>query len=210
MIILPSTYLPSIEHFAYIVKGDYVIDLGEHYIKRSNRNRAYIMTANGIMALTVNIARANRPRTPMKNIEIDYSKRWQHQHWMAIVSAYKSSPFFDYYADSLEPIFMQKYERLVDFSLAITKEILRLLGLPAELKLSDTYVDSHTQDLDLRPKSKNDLHSAMPPYIQVFADRHPFAPNLSIVDLLFCEGPATLDYLSRFLSASLTASGGRG
>ncbi len=191
MIILPSTYLPSIEHFAHILRDDYIIDIGEHYIKRSARNRAEIMTANGVMQLTVNICRANRPRTPMRDIEIDYSKRWQHQHWMAIVSGYKSSPFFDYYADMLEPIFMQRYEKLVDFNCALTSMILKLMGAPAELKLSETYVDAREGDVDLRPKKSQEESSIEgKEYIQVFSDRHPFAANLSILDLLFCEGPA--------------------
>ncbi|MFI3280725.1 MAG: WbqC family protein [Rikenellaceae bacterium] len=195
MTILPSTYLPSIEHFAQILRGDYIIDLGEHYIKRSGRNRTEIMTANGVMQLTVNIARANRPRTPMMEVEIDYSKRWQHQHWMAIVSAYKCSPFFDYYADMLEPIFTKKYEKLVDLNLAMTKEIARLLGVALELKTSKCYIEASENDLDLRPKGASDPDFVVLPYIQVFSDRHPFAPNLSILDLLFCEGPNALSFL---------------
>ncbi|MFR9524453.1 MAG: WbqC family protein [Rikenellaceae bacterium] len=196
MTILPCTYLPSIEHFARIVSGDYIIDLGEHYIKRSARNRAEIMTAGGVMQLTVNICRANRPRTPMRNIQIDYSKRWQHQHWMALVSAYASSPFFDYYADSLGPIFMAKYERLIDLNLAITKEILRLLGVPQELKTSESYVECTEGDIDLRPKNRKSTNFVQETYIQVFAERFEFVPNLSILDLLFCEGPNTLPILS--------------
>ncbi len=194
MTILPSTYLPTIEHFSHIVKGDYIIDHGEHYIKRSARNRAEIMTANGVMQLTVNICRANRPRTPMSSVMIDYSKRWQHQHWMAIVSAYKSSPYFDYYADALQPIFMGYHERLVDFNAQLISEILRLLGVPAELKISDTYVEAQSGDLDLRPKGLS-TEQEFAPYFQVFADRHPFAENLSILDLLFCEGPSGLALL---------------
>ncbi|MFI3264627.1 MAG: WbqC family protein [Rikenellaceae bacterium] len=194
MTILPSTYLPSIELFSHIVKGDYIIDLGEHYIKRSERNRAEIMTANGVMQLTVNICRANRPRTPMSSVEIDYSKRWQHQHWMAIVSAYKSSPFFDYYADFLEPIFAAKYERLVDLNLALLREIMRLLGLPTDIKTSESYVDASDGDVDLRAKYRV-TDREFKDYIQVFSDRHPFASNLSILDLLFCEGTNVLSYL---------------
>ncbi len=154
MKIIPSTYLPSIEMMRAIVSGDYIIDLGEHYIKRSERNRAEIMTAGGVMQLTVNICRANRPRTPMSKIEIDYSKRWQHQHWIAIVSAYKSSPYFDFYGDELRPLFETKFERLVDLNLAITKKILQLLQLPSELKTSHDYVEAAEGDIDLRPKAK--------------------------------------------------------
>ncbi len=178
-----------------IVSGDYVIDLGEHYIKRSPRNRAEIMTAGGVMQLSVNIARANRPRVPMRLVEIDYSKRWQHQHWMAIVSAYKSSPFFDYYADELEPLFTTKFERLVDLNLAITKKILQLMGLSAELNISEEYVEAKEVDIDMRPKSFEVESKAQYSYIQVFSDRLQFVPNLSILDLLFCEGGNALSYL---------------
>ncbi len=196
MTILPLSYLPSIEHFAHIAKGDYIIDLGENYVKRSARNRAEIMTAGGVMQLTVNIRSANRPRQPITSIEIDYSKRWQHQHWMAILSAYKCSPFFDYYADELEPIFNAKYEKLVDLNLAMTKCIMKLMGLPPELKCSEGYVECLEGDLDLRVKRCATLSDAQQtPYIQVFSDRIPFAANLSILDLLFCEGPNALGYI---------------
>ncbi len=194
MTILPSTYLPSIEHFRAIVSGEYIIDLGEHYIKRSERNRAEIMTANGVMQLTVNIERANRPRTPMSQIKIDYSKRWQHQHWVAILSAYKSSPFFDYYADALQPLFESRYSSLVELNVALTEKILQLLGLPTTLNLSKSYVVAQNGDCDLRPK-KRDTEPPLHPYTQVFSDRHPFATNLSMLDLLFCEGPNALSYL---------------
>ncbi len=198
MTILPLAYLPSIEHFRAIASGDYIIDLGEHYIKRSQRNRALIMTAGGVMQLSVNIRNANRPRTPMHAVEIDYSKRWQHQHWMAIVSGYKSSPFFDYYADALEPIFSAKYEKLVDLNLALVKVIMQLLGLSGELKTSQNYVEASQGDIDLRTKqaeAATPTASAQKTYIQVFSDRMPFAANLSIIDLLFCEGPNALSYI---------------
>ncbi len=195
MKIVPSTYLPSIEIMRAIASGDYIIDLGEHYIKRSQRNRAEIMTAGGVMQLTVNIARGNRPRTPMHQIEIDYSKRWQHQHWIAITSAYRSSPFFDYYADELEPFFTAKYERVVDLNLAITKKILQLLGLPSDLNVSQEYVEAKEGDIDMRPKGAQSGEAPLTPYIQVFSDRLPYAENLSIIDLLFCEGPNTVSYI---------------
>ncbi len=154
------------------------------------------MTAAGVMRLTVNICNANRPRTPMHSVEIDYSKRWQHQHWNAIVAAYKSSPYFDYYADAFEPIFKAKYEKLIDLNLAITKCALKLIGLPTELKTSSEYVEAAQGDLDLRPKLSTALTNEIEkPYIQVFSDRLPFAPNLSILDLLFCEGTNALSYL---------------
>ncbi len=196
MTILPSVYLPNIEYFAHIAQRKCVIDLGENYIKRSARNRAQIMTASGVMELSVCVRNANRPRTPMSHIEIDYSKKWQHQHSLAILSAYKSSPFYDHYAPYLEPLFTAHYERLVDLNWAFTELIIKLLGIKADLAISTDYVVAQAEDYDLRPKRRNEESKfSHPPYIQVFYDREPFVENLSILDLLFNEGPAALSIL---------------
>ncbi|MFI3292185.1 MAG: WbqC family protein [Rikenellaceae bacterium] len=196
MTILPSVYLPNIEYFAHIAQGACTIDLGENYIKRSARNRTRIMTASGVMELSVCVRNANRPRMPMGKIEIDYSKKWQHQHSLAILSAYKSSPFYDHYAPYFEPIFGAKYERLVDLNWALTELIIKLLGIKADLTISTEYVTAQEGDRDLRPKRREDVESfEHEPYIQVFYDREPFVANLSILDLLFNEGTAALSIL---------------
>ncbi|MFI3319971.1 MAG: WbqC family protein [Rikenellaceae bacterium] len=194
MTILPTAYLPSIEYFARLIYDDDArIDLGENYVKRSLRNRAQIMTAAGVMELSVNVRNANRPRMAISTVEIDYTKRWQHQHWLAIVSAYKSSPFFDHYAPFFEPIFSAQYERLVDLNFAIIKLVIKLLGVKIDLdvKISNEYITAHDGDIDLRPRRRNEAGSHSfehEPYIQVFYDRQEFVPNLSILDLLFNEG----------------------
>ena len=167
MTILPAAYLPSIEYCARWAQGPCVVDGGEHFVKRSERNRTHILTAGGVLALTVQAVRANRPRTPMRDVRIDYSKRWQHQHWTALVSAYKASPYYD---------------------LRLMETIAELLGLPMPA-VSEAYLTADEGDLDLRPKRKEGADFTSPPYIQVFSDRLPFTPNLSIADLLFCEGP---------------------
>ena len=198
MIVLPSTYLGSVEYFAYLAQrgGECVVDIHEHYIKRSERNRTQIMTANGVMPLSVHIVNANRPRTPMHKVHIDYSKRWQHQHWIAIVSAYRSSPYIEPYAPQLEPIYTSHYDSLVEFNTALTKQLMRLLGIDGELHLSEAYIEAAEGDVDLRIK-KRESHFDSPRYFQLFSDRFPFEPNLSIVDLLFAEGPAAIDFLRR-------------
>ena len=94
--ILPLAYLPSVSWFAAMRTGRCIIDTGEHFIKRSERNRTAILAPDGPMMLTVQVSHADRPRTPMRDVRIDYSKRWQHQHWGALVAAYKGSPYFDY------------------------------------------------------------------------------------------------------------------
>jgi hypothetical protein len=196
MVILPSTYLGSVEYFAHLAQHgeECIVDIHEHYIKRSERNRAQIMTANGVMALSVHVVNANRPRTPMHKMHIDYSKRWQHQHWIALLSAYRSSPYFDYYAPHLEQFYNREFTSLVEYNTALTKLLMRLLGIGGELRLSEGYVEASEGDTDLRIKNR-ESHFDSPRYFQLFSDRFPFEPNLSVVDLLFSEGPAAIDFL---------------
>ena len=193
MTILPIAYMPSVEYVARLLREECVIDLGEHYIKRSQRNRAQILSANGVMSLTVNVENANRPRQRIRDVRIDYSKRWQHQHWVSILSAYKSSPYFDHYAHLLEPYYKREWRYLVDYNMEYTHTLLGLLGLENKINVSEKYVIAQEGDLDLRPKHNEGSTFVAEPYFQVFSDRMPFEANLSILDLLMCEGPQAVN-----------------
>lgn len=193
MTILPCAYFPSVAYFAALLRGDAVIDLGEHYIKRSERNRAVILTAAGEMQLTAQVRRANRPRQPMQSIELDYSKRWQKQHWGALVAAYKASPFFDHYAPFIEPFFQREYRTLVELNMAVLQTLCTLLGV-AMPTVSESYITAREGDFDLRPKQKGPTFVA-DPYIQVFDEV--FHPDLSILDLLFNAGPDAIAVVRR-------------
>ena len=198
--ILPLAYLPSVAWFAALRRGEVLVDCGEHFIKRSERNRARILACDGPMELTVQVVRADRPRTPMRDMRIDYSKRWQHQHWGALVASYKASPFFDHYAPLFEPFYRREWRFLADYNFALVELLCRLTGLPLP-PVSDGYVEAAPDDLDLRPKKAKDPAFAAEPYVQVFSDRLPFEPNLSLIDLLFAEGPAAAAVLGRSRSA---------
>ncbi len=189
----------SVEYFARLLREDCVIDLGEHYVKRSERNRAAILSANGPMRLTVHVADGNRPQQPVRDVRIDYSKRWQHQHWVSILSAYKSSPYFDHYAEHIEPFYRREWRWLVDYNMDYTRTLLRLIGSSVEPRTSEIYVEAAATDLDLRGghgcrrgREEGPTFEAEP-YVQVFSDRMPFVPNLSALDLLLCEGPSAID-----------------
>ena len=184
--------MPSVEYVARLLREECVIDLGENYIKRSERNRARILSANGVMPLTVHVENGNRPRQRMRDVRIDYSKRWQHQHWVSILSAYKSSPYFDHYAEELEPFYRREWRYLVDYNMEYLQSLLRLLGAKCEVRLSEQYVEAEQGDLDLRPKHNEGSTFVAEPYFQVFSDRMPFEANLSVLDLLMCEGPAAV------------------
>lgn len=195
-ILLPCSYLPSVDYFACLVHGSCVVDLGEHFVKRSERNRARILAADGVMDLTAHVAHADRPRQPMRDMRLDYSKRWQHQHWGALVASYKASPYFDFFADALAPFYQERFEFLVDFNLRLLETLCALARVPMP-EVSRQYVEAGPGDADLRPKHAKGPAVVAEPYVQVFADRQSFQPNLSFVDLLFAEGPGSLSFLKR-------------
>lgn len=198
--ILPSAYWGDIEYWAHLLQAgeSAVIDPCEHYIKRSLRNRTEIMTANGVMPLSVHLNHANRPKTPMKELRIDYSKRWQHQHWVALLSAYRSSPYFDLYGPEIEPFYTREYRFLFDYNMDILHTLCRLMEIKPQFTISESYVTAEEQDVDLRPKRRA-CNIIIPEYFQLFSDRMEFVPNLSIIDLLMSEGPATKEFLERLL-----------
>ena len=196
MTILPLAYLPSVEYFAHLLCGGCVVDLGEHFVKRSERNRARILATDGVMELTVHVCHANRPRQPVRDVRIDYSKRWQHQHWGALTASYKSSPYFDHYARRFEPFYRREYAFLADYDLQLTELLCSLAHIPMP-EVSERYVEAAPGDRDLRPKRREGPAFAAEPYVQVFSDRMPFEANLSFADLLFAEGPAAASVLAR-------------
>ena len=196
MIILPSVYFGSTEYWAAIVQhgDDVVIDLGEHYVKRSERNRTEIMTSGGVMQLTAHIHHANRPRQAMRSVKLDYSKRWQHQHLVAMESAYRNSPYYDYYGERFAELYNKEWKYLVDLNLATLEEVCAILKRPMP-RLSESYIVASENDIDLRNKKSGATFEATP-YIQVFSDRFEFEPHLSIYDLIMCEGPSANEILA--------------
>lgn len=194
MKILPLAYLGSQEWWREALSPDAIIDVGEHYIKQSCRNRTEIATASGRMTLTANVIKgASIHKKAVKDMRLDYSKRWQHQHAVALRSAYKSSPYYDYYADRLEPFFERRWEFLYDFNRELVDVVRGIAGIKKELRYSEEYIVASPADEDLRgysflgtPTLPN--REPLPTYWQVFSERVPFEPNLSILDYIFNEG----------------------
>ena len=182
--------------------GSILFDLGDHYVKRSYRNRCRILGSNGVLNLSVPVKKPSG-KVPMKDVTIDYSKHWAHQHWHSIKSAYGSAPFFDHFSGDLAKLLNSRFDSLVELNLATHHFVEFCLGERIPYELSNEYVD-RSLPVDLRTEFKGSsslLGKAAPKgYVQVFADRFKFEPNLSILDLVFNEGPLALDRLKGDLS----------
>lgn len=198
-IILSTSYLPPIEYFALLLKSkNVIIEQNETYKKQTYRNRCNIYSEKGVMALSIPVNKPNGNASKTKDIELIYSEKWNKNHWKAICSAYQSSPFFLYYQDDLEEIFIRKYERLLDFNMDLMKKLIELIDIDVNISFTDNFIKPNSSINDFRFSISPKIDSSIkkfPSYIQVFNDRHGFIKNLSIIDLLFNMGPETLAYL---------------
>ena len=189
-------YLAAVPLYARLYASEsIVIDDTAPFVKQTFRNRAVIATENGAQSLTIPVVH-DGGRTAMKNIRISEHGNWRHQHWNAIVSAYRKSPFFEYYADDFAHFYEERDGFLMDFNMRLHNVVCELMGLEKEITTDCTQFSS-SNITDIRhiaePKAVTDITGyASQKYYQVFAQRNGFIPNLSIIDLLFNMGPEAL------------------
>jgi len=198
-VVLPMFYLPPVAYFAELTKHktDILIDKEEHFIKQTYRNRAHIYSPDGVLALTVPVVKGAKVHTKVKDVKISYDFNWQRLHWMSLQNCYRRSAYFEFYEDSFAPFYQMRYDNLFDYNLEQLKLIIKLLKIKAEFKFTDDYELNYTDRFDLRlsldPKKNTQIDQE--PYFQLFEERHGFLNNLSIVDLLFNQGPQALNYI---------------
>ena len=199
--LLSSAYFPPISYISLIYRADKIfIEREENYLKQTYRNRCKILTANGLSILTVPVLAGASNKTCIEDIKIDYSKRWQQVHLRALISAYRSSVFFEYFFDIVEKLINDKEEYLLDLnmkSLEIVLKILRILT-PVEYTNSFEPVKGNKNDFrySISPKKEANGASSLVAYYQVFEKRYGFVPDLSVLDLIFNTGPDSIDYLT--------------
>lgn len=194
MKIIELQYLPQPEYIALLIHEQNIeIDKHEYFVKQTFRNRCQILTANGVDDLTIPVIGAGK-KILAKDIKIDYSQKWLNRHWRAIQSAYGKAPFFEYYADELRNIFDKKHEYLFDLSHDLLTQCLDSLGLKIDISFTKEYHDLENQpENDFRtvisPNSNSNLSIPYNQinYQQVFGNN--FVNKLSVIDLIFCEGP---------------------
>lgn len=199
---------PNIAWWCRTLDQTVVFDLGERFEKMSYRNRYYIAGANGVITLSIPVEGGRNNRTPMNALQISNAQDWQKQHWRTLYSAYNRSPFFGHYAPSLEKLFTTPFTHLTTFN----RKTLDWLSAHAGLKLTAEFRDTYQKAEDrtdlrlMKPGLETAAGTEFPAYFQVFGERAGFHPNLSILDLLFTEGPYAGHWLRSNASAVLKAT----
>ncbi len=183
MIIESTAYFPPIDSFVAISRGEALIEVNETYQKHSYRNRTKIMSAGGTQLLTVPIIGGRGVKSPIKEVEVDYSTNFQRQHIKAIISSYRSAPYWEHFSDRVLKMCEIKEKYLLDLNCRITEELLSLMRIDAKLQFTESFIG-------VSKGSNEEIanYSTQHPYYQVYGHKYPFEANLSILDWLFCEG----------------------
>lgn len=168
----------------------------ENYQKQSYRNRCRIYASGGVENLNFPVRHVDGSfNIPIKEVQVDYSTPWLQKTKRCIDTAYHSSPFFDYYRDSLYRVLDRRPETLWELDMSIIEYFMQKIGLRTQIVCTSGYSEEH---VDIHPKRPNSILRDLGlerPYYQVFAEKFGFVPNLSVMDLLFNEGPASMDWL---------------
>ena len=189
-ILLSTAYLPNIAYLSHVLSYQEIyIEQYEHFIKQTYRNRCELFSSNGKQILSIPLIK-QADKELIKDKRISYAEDWQKQHWRAITSAYKNSPYFEYFEDDLKPFYETPYEFLLEYNTALLHTILHILRVKKTFQFTSQYESKSTHYIDLR-----DTNTLLNPndyrYYQVFANKHGFISNLSCLDSLFHIGLET-------------------
>jgi hypothetical protein len=197
-ILLSTAYLPPAEYFSRMLNASKIlIENEENYLKQSYRNRCYILAANGVHVLTVPVFLGSLHKTAIKDIRIDYSKRWQQVHLGALNASYRSTPYFEFYFEELERAILRKHSFLLDLNMELLVSVLKILRIGLTPGYTNNFTAPCSTDFDFRysilPKKKTDYITKE--YTRVFNSDKSVCGKLSIADLIFNMGPDSALYL---------------
>jgi hypothetical protein len=197
-IILHPTYFPNIAHFVAMANAkEITFEMDDSFLKQTYRNRTYIYGANGKLALNIPVIHSQKNRQKYRDVKIFNEEKWQSLHWKSLLSAYRTSPFFEYYEDELQPLFTESTDYLLEFNFKSIEVICDCLQLELNTTKTEIYQKTVEDKTDFRylVNAKKETPQQFENYTQVFSNKHGYIPNLSILDLLFSEGPNALNYL---------------
>ena len=196
--LLHPTYFPNIAHFVALIKSkEVVFEVCDNYQKQTYRNRSDIYSANGKLSLSVPVSYTQKLRQKTKDVLISSVDDWQSKHLKSFDSAYRMSPFYEFYIDDLMPIFKTEFKYLLDLNLKCFELLTKALELEISTRLSEDFTISDNSSDDFRNLVNTKKNNAFQfnKYTQVFTEKHGYITNLSILDLLFNEGPNAINYL---------------
>ena len=198
-ILIHPNYFPNIHQFTQIIKANNILfEVSDNYQKQTFRNRTYIYGANGKLGLFIPVIHTHKNRELFKDVKISYDSNWMDLHLKSLQSAYRSSPYFEYFEDDFIKLYSEKEKFLADFNIKCIKLISNLLDLDLDYKISGEYVEKTNDIIDLRDLSnaRKEKKIDTPKYIQVFESKHGYINNLSIIDLIFSEGPNSVSLIT--------------
>lgn len=196
-ILLLPTYFPSISQYVAMANAsEIVLETHDNFQKQTNRNRMYIYSPNGLQLLNIPIKHSKQSHQKTKDIQIENAFDWQKQHFKSLEAAYRSSPFFEYFEDTIHPIFQKKHQFLLDLNIETLEIINSCMRINFTFNKTEEYWHSSPIENDFRSLAdgKKDQNS-FDEYPQVFQEKKGFLNNLSVLDLLFNEGKFALEYL---------------
>lgn len=196
--LLHLTYFPNVAHMAVMLKNnECFIEAHDTYLKQTYRNRTCIYAANGKLQLNIPVIHSQNNRQLYKDVVIKSEENWQINHLKSLESAYRKSPFFEYYIDDISVLFEMEAQNLFSFNLKCLEVIFECLQLPCNFKFTERF-EHHPMNIENFRSlvyCKKEVEQNFDAYTQVFEEKHGFIGNLSILDLLFNEGPNTVNYL---------------
>lgn len=200
--LLSTAYFPTISYIALCsISKQVFIESHEHYIKQSFRNRTHIASANGILDLIVPIEKPQGSKTLIKDVKVTYVESWQKQHKHAIISAYQSSPFFEFYADEFFPFLEKPFQFLWDFNTEFLLKMYSIIGISCEIQETNDFIPispKQSEDYRYTLSPKNPItNKVFEPYSQVFDTKFDFVHNMSIIDAICNLGPDTNEYVKK-------------
>jgi len=198
-ILIHPNYFPNIHQFTQIIKANNILfEVSDNYQKQTFRNRTYVYGANGKLGLFIPVIHSHKNRELFKDVKISYESNWMDLHLKSLQSAYRSSPYFEYFEDDFIKLYSKKEKFLADFNIKCIKLISNLLDLDLNFKISNEYVEKTNDIIDLRDLSNARKQKTIetPKYIQVFESKHGYLNNLSILDLIFSEGKNSVSLMN--------------
>lgn len=162
-----------------------------------------ILGPNGVQSLSIPIEGGRSHKQIFRDVKIDNGQKWQHEHWNSIRAAYGRSPYFEHYAPELECFYEKEWTFLLDYNRDLLDVLLQYLEIDLEFEFTTQFEKATSDEIAdyrsvIHPNPRKDLSTDFykpQSYLQVFSDRFEFQPNLSILDLIFNEGPNANSYL---------------